>query len=329
MPPRPTIVIPSDHPVQIGGSPHLERLRQRAEVVLHSTRAADAEEQVRRAEPADILINSRGYLKWPGELLRRLPRLRMISTCSIGTDAIDLAAARELGIVVSNIPGQTAPVVAEHALALILATAKRVAFQTAELRAGRWLPRYNTYLAGKTLGLVGAGAIAAALANLARAIGMQVIAWTFHPSAQRAAELGIRFVELDELLRTSDVVSLHVRLTDQSRGMIGRRELELMKPGALVINTSRGAVVDSTALVAALESGHLGGAGLDVFEIEPLPADHPILRCQQVVLTPHAADQTPEGVELLNQGAVENVLAYLDGRPRNVVDAAEQGSRRQ
>ena len=319
MAPRPTLVIPSDDPVQIGHSPHLERLRQRAEVVLHATRAAGTDEQLRRAEPADILINSRGYLKWPGELLRQLPRLRMVSTCSIGTDAIDLAAAHELGIVVSNIPGQTAPVVAEHALALILATAKRVAFQTTELRAGRWLPRYNTYLAGKTLGLVGAGAIAAALARLARAIGMEVIAWTFHPSAQRAAELGLRFVELDELLRTSDVVSLHVRLTDQSRGMIGRRELELMKPGALLINTSRGAVVDSAALVAALESGHLGGAGLDVFEVEPLPADHPILRCQQVVLTPHAADQTPEGVELLNQGAVENVLAYLDGRPRNVV----------
>jgi D-3-phosphoglycerate dehydrogenase len=318
MPTRPTIVIPSDDPVQIGQSLHLERLRQRADVVLYATRASSPEEQLRRAEPADLLINSRGYLKWPGELLRRLPRLRMISTCSIGTDSIDLAAARELGIVVSNIPGKTAPVVAEHALALILATAKRVAYQTAELRAGRWRLRYNTCLAGKTLGLVGAGAIAAAVARLARAIGMDVIAWTFRPSPERAAELGVRFVELDDLLRTSDVVSLHVRLTDQSRGMIGQRELALMKPGALLINTARGAVVDSAALVSALESGHLGGAGLDVFHIEPLPADHPILRCEQVVLTPHHADQTPEGVELLNLGAVENVLAYLDGRPRNV-----------
>jgi D-3-phosphoglycerate dehydrogenase len=126
-------------------------------------------------------------------------------------------------------------------------------------------------------------------------------------------------VEFDELLRTSDVVSLHVRLTDQSRGLIGRRELAMMKPGALLINTARGAVVDTPALVAALESGHLGGAGLDVFDAEPLPPDHPILRCQQVVLTPHHADQTPEGVEILNRGAVENVLAYLDGQPRNVV----------
>jgi len=315
----PTIVIPSDDPVQIGQSPHLDRLRQRATVILYSTRPRDAVEQAKRAEPADILVNSRGYLKWPGELLRQLPRLRMISTCSIGTDSIDLAAARELGIVVSNIPGRTAPVVAEHVLALILATAKRVAYQTSELKAGRWRLHYNTYLAGKTLGLIGAGSIAAATARLARAIGMEVIAWTYHPLPERAAELGVRFVELDELLRTSDVVSLHVRLTDKSRGMIGRRELGLMKPGALFINAARGALVDTAALVEALQSGHLGGAGLDVFDIEPLPPDHPILRCQQVVLTPHHADQTPEGIELLNEGAVENVLAFLDGRPRNVV----------
>jgi D-3-phosphoglycerate dehydrogenase len=319
MPSKPTIVIPSDRPVQIGDSPHLERLRQRAEVVVYDSRPGDPGEQVRRAEAADILINSRGYLRWPGELLRRLPRLRMISTCSIGTDAIDLVAARQQDIVVSNIPGQTAPVVAEHTLALILATAKRVAFQTQELKAGRWGVQFNTYLVGKTLGLVGAGAIAAAVARLARAIGMQVNAWTFRPSAERAAELGVRFVGFEELLRTSDVVSLHVRLTDQSRGLIGRRELALMKPGALLINTARGPIVDTAALVEALESGHLGGAGLDVFDIEPLPADHPILRCQQVVLTPHHADQTPEGVDILNRGAVENVLAYLNGQPRNVV----------
>jgi phosphoglycerate dehydrogenase-like enzyme len=315
----PTIVVPSDCPVQIAGSPHLERLRKLARVTVYDNRPADADEQVSRAEPADILINSRGYLKWHGELLRRLPRLRMISTCSIGTDSIDLAAARELGIVVSNIPGKTAPVVAEHALALMLAVAKRVVFQADELRAGRWTLRYNTFLAGKTLGLVGAGNIGMALAGLARAIGMQTIAWTFHPSQQRAVQLGLRFVELDELLSTSDVVSLHVRLSAESRGLIGERELGLMKPGALLINTARGGLVDMRALVAALQSGHLGGAGLDVFDTEPLPADHPILRCQQVVLTPHHADQTPEGIEFLNSGAVENVLAYLSGQPQNMV----------
>ncbi|MCH8924183.1 MAG: hypothetical protein IIA67_13670 [Planctomycetes bacterium] len=235
------------------------------------------------------------------------------------TDSIDLDAARELGVVVSNIPGKTAPVVAEHAFALLWAAAKRLSFQTAEMKAGRWTLKTNTTLAGKTLGVVGTGAIGAAMARLAGAVGMNVIAWTFTPSDGRAAALGVRFVSLEELLRTSAAVGLHVRGSNESRHLIGARELAMMKPGALLINTSRGVVVDTAALIDALESGHLGGAGLDVFEDEPLPQGHPILGCGQVVLTPHHADQTPEGIDLLNQGAVENVLAYLDGKPQNVV----------
>ena len=136
---------------------------------------------------------------------------------------------------------------------------------------------------------------------------------------ERAQELGVEFVELDQLLRESDVVSLHVRLSPDSRHIIGARELALMKPGALLVNGGRGELVDDTALVEALQSGHLAGAGLDVFSQEPLPADHPILSCDQVVLTPHLADQTPEGIELLNEGAVTNVIAFLEGRPNNVV----------
>ncbi len=131
--------------------------------------------------------------------------------------------------------------------------------------------------------------------------------------------MGVEFVEFDELLRTSDAVSLHVKLTDKSRGLIGRRELELLKPGALLVNTARGAVIDTPALVEALRSGRLAGAGLDVFEQEPLPADHPLLECEQVVLTPHNADQTPEGMELLNSGIVENVIAFFEGRDVNRV----------
>jgi phosphoglycerate dehydrogenase-like enzyme len=148
---------------------------------------------------------------------------------------------------------------------------------------------------------------------------MRVIAWTFNPTPQRAAELGLEFVDLDALLERSDVVSLHVRLTADSRHLIGREQFERMKPGALLVNTARGDVIDTPALIAALDNGHLGGAALDVFDVEPLPADHPILHCEQVVLTPHAADQNPEGVEMLNTGAVENVLAFLRGEPQNVV----------
>jgi len=157
------------------------------------------------------------------------------------------------------------------------------------------------------------------MAHLTRAIGMNVLAWTFHPSAERAARLGVRFVPLDELLRSADALSIHLKLTEQSRGLIGRRELELLKPGALLVNTARGAIVDPAALVEALRSGRLSGAGLDVYDVEPLPAGHPLLELENVVLTPHNADQTPEGMELLNEGVADNVIAFLEGKPQNRV----------
>jgi D-3-phosphoglycerate dehydrogenase len=316
---RPTIVIPGDFPPQLQGSPHLDRLRHHGEVILYTDRPATDEEKVLRAAVADCLLNSRGALKWPGHVLRQLPRLRLFATCGIGTDAVDLDVCRELGIAVCNIPARTAPIVAEHALALMFAVARRAVFQTQELRAGRWTVINNLYLRGKTLGLVGAGSIAAETARLANALGMTVQAWTFHPSPERARRLGVSFVDLDELLRTSDVVSLHVKLTEQTRGLIGPRELQLMKRGAILVNTARGALLDTAALVDALNSGHLAGAGLDVFDIEPLPADYPLLRSPHIALTPHAADQTPEGMEILNGGVVDNTIAFLQGRPQNRV----------
>ncbi len=320
MPPsNPTIVIPGDDPPQLQGSPHLDRLRAYGKVVMHTSRPDTIEEKVGRARGAACLINSRSAVKWPREVLSRLPDLKMIAVCGIGTDAIDLAAAKEQGIAVCNLPGRTAPIVAEHALGLMFAVAKRAWFQTNEVKQGRWQARDNIFLRGKALGLVGAGAIAAQMARLANAIGMTVQAWTFHPSKERGSELGVTFVPLDHLLKTSDVVSLHVKLTDQSRGLLSAGQIALMKPGALLINTARGAVVDTLALVAALNDGRLGGAGIDVFDIEPVPPDHPLLKCEQVVLTPHNADQTPEGMEMLNGGVVDNVIAFLEGRPQNRV----------
>ena len=316
---RVVIVVPGDQPPQVQGSPHLERLKPYGEVIVHTDRPKSLEEQLARAKEAVCLMNTRGVVKWPAEALRRLPKLRMATVCGIGTDAFDLAVARERGIVICNIPGQTAPIVAEHAFGLMLAVAKRAFFQTAELRAGRWTSRDNVYLHGKTLGLIGTGNIGAAMGRLGRAIGMDVIAWTFHPTPERAAALGVRFVALEALLRTADVVSVHVALTPESRGLLGARELGLMKPGAILVNTARGPIVDSAALVAALHDGRLAGAGLDVFDTEPLPPGHPLLACEQVVLTPHNADQTPEGMDLLNAGVVDNVIAFLEGRPRNVV----------
>jgi phosphoglycerate dehydrogenase-like enzyme len=321
VPERVTIVVPGDNPQQIQGSPRLARLEPHGDVVVHTDRPSSVEEQIDRARDATILLNSRGAVRWPGDVLRQLPKLKFITVFGIGTDSIDLVTAKELGITVSNIPGKTAPVVAEHAFALMLAAAKRVVFQTGEMRAGRWGTRIdNVYLNGKTLGVIGVGNIGSRMAKLGAAMGMKVIAWTFHPTPERAADLGVEFVSLAELLQRSDVISLHLGLTDQSRGIIGERELGLMKRGAILVNTGRGPLVDEQALIAALESGHLAGAGLDVYAQEPLPPDSPILRCQQVVLTPHNADSTPEGLDFLNEGAVENAIAFLEGTPQNVVN---------
>lgn len=318
--PKPTLVIPSDAPLMIADSPHLDRLADFVEMRVFRDRPTSLAEQIARAENAELMINSRGNTAWKAEALAALPRLRMISTCSIGVDAVDLNAAAEQGVVVSNVPARTAQVVAEHALALMLAAARRLAFLTAELKAGRWNSMDNIYLRGRTLGVIGTGAIGGETLKLARAIGMNVQAWTFHPTAARAAMLDVAYVELDELLATSDVVSLHVKLTAASRHLIGAKELAAMKPGSLLINTARGAVVDTDALVASLRDGHLAGAALDVFDQEPLAADHPLLHCQQVVLTPHSADQNPTGRDLLNSGAVDNILAFLAGNPQNVVN---------
>ncbi len=316
---RPVIVVPGDDPPQIAGSPRLERLSDFGDVVLYDTRPGSVEEQLERSRTATAIINSRGQVKWPRQVLEQLPQLRMFTVCGIGTDAIDLDAARDLGIVVSNIPGRTAPVVAEHAFSLLLAAARQTAFQTIEMKAGRWTRRLATSLRGKTLGVIGTGNIGCEMIALAKGFGMRVIAWSFHPSTEKASRLGFEYADLSVVLRESDAVSLHVKLTDDSSGLIGARELGQMRRGALLVNTARGAVIDTDALIASLDSGYLGGAALDVFDIEPLPADHPLLRCEQVVLTPHAADQTPEGIDLLNSGCVDNVVSFFAGRPQNVV----------
>lgn len=316
---RVKIVIPGDDPVQCAGSLHLNKLEPYGEVQLYTDRPGSSAEKIARVKDADIMINSRGAVSWGAEEFNQLSKLKMITTCSIGTDMFDLKAAKDRGITICNQPGRTASVVAEHMFGLMFAAAKRAAYFTAGLKAGKWLRMDNMMIQGKTLGIVGIGAIGAEMARLGRGIGMNVIAWTYHPSPDRAEKMGVTFVELDELLKTADVVSLHVKLTEDSNGLIGKRELELMKPGAILLNGARGAVVDTPALVNALNTGHLGGAGIDVYDQEPVPADYPLLSCEQVVLTPHCADMTPEGVDLLNSGAVENIIAYLEGKTKNRV----------
>ncbi|MBP87291.1 MAG: hypothetical protein CMJ64_11310 [Planctomycetaceae bacterium] len=313
------VVVPADDPIMIAGSSQLGRLDGLVDVAVHEDFPADPQEHLERVADAEIVVNSRNTLKWPASTLEQCPQLKMMTTCSIGVDAIDLEAAARLGIVVSNVPGRTATVVAEHALALMLGIARRLAFTTAKVKAGEWLTPDNYVLNGRTLGVIGAGAIGREMLRLGGAIGMKTQVWTFNATEERSRELGAPFVDLDTLLATSNVISIHVKLTEQSRHLVGPHELGLMKPGSFLVNTARGAVVDNTALVAALNSGHLAGAALDVFAKEPLPADDPICDCEHVILTPHTADQNTEGRDLLNSGAIDNILAYLDGKPRNVV----------
>lgn len=316
---RTKIVVPGDSPPQIQGSPHLNRLRPYGDVVLYSDHPNSTDEKIKRAIQADVIINSRGMVKWKADVLKHLPNLKLISLCSIGTDMIDLDEAKRRKIVVCNQPGRTAPIVAEHSFGLMFALAKRAAYLTSGLKMGKWHRMDNIYLQGKTLGIIGTGHIGSEMARLAKAIGMKVIAWTYNPSDERAKELNIQFVSLENLLRLSDVVSIHVKLTDESYHLIGERELGIMKPNALLINVARGQIIDTDALVHALKNRQIGGAAVDVYDQEPIPPDHPLLTCEHVILTPHCADMTPEGVDLLNEGAVDNVIAFLNGQPRNVV----------
>ena len=313
------IVVPGDYPPQIQGSTHLNRLQPYGDVVLYKDHPNTAESKISRAKDADILINSRGMVKWHADVLEHLPKLKMISLCSIGTDMIDLDEAKRKGIVVCNQPGRTAPIVAEHSFGLMFALAKRAAYMTYELKSNNWHRMDNVYLQDKTLGIVGTGHIGSEMARLGNAIGMKVIAWTYNPSDERAQALNLNYVSFEDLLRLSDVVSLHVKLTDDSYHLIGERELNIMKPNSLLINVARGQIVDTATLVNALNNSQLGGAAVDVYDQEPIQPDHPLLSCEHVILTPHCADMTPEGVDLLNEGAVDNIIAFLNGKPKNVV----------
>lgn len=317
---RPRVVIPADSPPLVGASPCLAQLDEFADVVLYRDRPADDQEKVRRVSEADILLNSRGSLRFPREVLQQLPRLKMIAVCGIGYDAIDLPTATEQGIVVSNVPGRTATVVAEHALGLMFAVARNMAFQTLELKAGRWRGDLGVSLTGRQIGVIGTGNIGCEMIRLCRAVGMKPVAWSLHPDPAKAARLGFEYVTLEQLLKTSDVISLHTRLSDQTRGLMNAERFAMMKRGSILVNTARGAMVEADSLVEALESGHLFGAGLDVYDEEPLGVNHPILQCARVVLTPHTADTTQEGLDVLTVGCIENIRAFLNGKPQNVVN---------
>jgi phosphoglycerate dehydrogenase-like enzyme len=239
----------------------------------------------------------------------------LLSLWGTGTDNVDLAAARQAGVTVTNTPGVSAVSIAEHSLMLMLAVARRVVTIHQGVVAGEWPRGQSIQLQGKTLGVIGLGAIGRQFARLGQGIGMKVIAWTMHPNPA----LGFELVELDELFRTSDVVSMHLRLSPETTGFISRAQFEMMKTGVILVNTARGPIIDEAALIEALQTRRIAGAGLDVFDVEPLPPRHPLTKFDNVVLTPHCAGVTPEVLEAGLALAIENVESFLSGSPRNVV----------
>ncbi len=316
-------VIPDDYPVVYGADhPELRPLEARGEDKVDSSRPQSAAELIERLRGATGAINVRAYSKFTEEVFAALPDLRVFSIMGTGTDNVDLAAATRRGVVVTNTPTAPTVSVAEHTLALTLAIAKNLIPMHSALKTGTWKHLPGVELRGKTFGMVGLGLIAAEVAPVVRALGMRLLGWSFTRDEARARRLGVELVELDDLLRESDVVSLHLRASARSAGLIGRRELGLMKPSAYLVNTARGTIVDEPALVEALAERRIAGAALDVFPTEPLPADSPLLSLDNVVLTPHVAWVTDAGIDRMARQPVENILAYLDGRPQFVVNPA-------
>lgn len=297
------IHIPDDAPPVLRPSAVWPQLAGRGELVYHDTLPGSEDGLIARVADSEVVLNIRSSSKFSARVLEACPRLRVISVWGTGTDHIDLAAAGRRGIVVRTTPGVSAVSIAEHTLALLLAVARHLPQSDAATRRGEWPRGQSVELNGKTCGVIGLGAIGRRFAHLASAVGMSVVAWTMH-----AREIpGIEMVDLEELYHRSDVVSVHLRLSKETDGMIGRPQFERMKKNAILINTARGAIVDEAALVEALETGRIAGAGLDVFAAEPLPGGHPLTRIPNVVLTPHCAGITPEALEAGLRMAVENI----------------------
>lgn len=299
------IVIPDDEPAVLSVSSAYSRLSGH-EIRLYTSRPSDSEELVGRLQHADAVINIRSTTRFTDAVLRRCPRLRLISVWGTGLDHVDLAAAKTLDIRVTNTPGVSATAVAEHTVALIMALARGLLQIDREVREGSWPRGMGRQLYGKTLGLVGTGAIGREVARIAKGIGMRVIGWTFHPAGDAA-----EWVSLEEIFRQADVVSVHLRQSSQTVGMIRREHFQLMKPHAIFINTARGPIICESDLVEALQARRIAGAGLDVFEKEPLPPDSPLLKMNNVILTPHAAGITPEATEAGLDMAIRTALAFL------------------
>jgi len=290
-----------------------------SELQFFSDHLTSEDALVHRLASFEALVAMRERTAFPRSLLTRLPNLRLLVTTGARNAAIDVAAAAELGIIVAGTEGLPYPT-AELTWALILALARQVPAEDRALRAGAWQTSVGSGLQGKSLALLGLGRLGTQVARIGRAFGMRVLAWSPNLTAARAESGGAEFVSRDELFRQADVLSVHLVLSERTRALVGASELALLKKSALLINTSRGPIVDEAALIAALSSDALAGAGLDVFDVEPLPVSHPFLSLKNTVLTPHLGYVTGETYRIFYAQALEDILGYLVGEaPRTIL----------
>ena len=290
-----------------------------ADVVVFRDHVADEASVAARLADFDVVVAMRERTPFPRSLIARLPRLRLLVTTGMRNASIDLRAAAERGILVSGTGGLPSPT-AELTWALILALVRHVPREDRATRDGRWQETLGTTLSGKTLGVLGLGQLGSRVARVGRAFEMEVLAWSQNLTAERAAAAGATLAgSKDELLARADVVTIHLVLGERTRGLLGARELALMRPSAYLVNTSRGPIVDERALIAALRAGTIAGAGLDVYDEEPLPPDHPLRRLPNTVITPHLGYVTEETYRIFYPQALEDVRAFLAGSPVRVL----------
>ena len=290
------------------------------DVVAFSDHLADEGALATRLADFDIVMAMRERTAFTRSLLERLPKLRLLITAGMRNASIDMKAAAERGVLVCGTAGLPYPT-AELAWGLILGLMRRIPAEDRATREGRWQVSLGLGLNGKTLGVLGLGTLGSRVAKVGRAFEMEVLAWSQNLTRARAEEVGATLVAKDELLARSDIVSIHLVLSERTRGLLGARELGLMKRSAYLVNTSRGPIVDEAALIDALRNGIIAGAGLDVFDPEPLPADHPFRSLPNIVVTPHLGYVTEETYRVFYGHALEDVQAFLRGAPVRVLRA--------
>jgi phosphoglycerate dehydrogenase-like enzyme len=293
-------------------------LPEGTDVVAFPDHLADENALATRLADFHIVMAMRERTPFTRSLLERLPKLRLLITAGMRNASIDMKAAAERGVVVCGTSGLPYPT-AELAWGLILGLMRRIPAEDRATREGRWQTTLGLGLNGKTLGVLGLGTLGSRVARVGRAFEMTVLAWSQNLTAARAEEVGATLVAKDELLARSDIVSIHLVLGERTRGLLGARELGLMKRSAYLVNTSRGPIVDEAALVRALREGTIAGAGLDVFDPEPLPADHPFRSLPNIVVTPHLGYVTEETYRVFYGHALEDVQAFLRGAPVRVL----------